>query len=267
MNPSPTNYSEIFKNLKLSMYNKLRYYLQITTPGEFTIPEDYELSFYDDFKAKNLSMWEEASGWWEQPYHPGNLRQWFDPAQVRVGPEGLELHSVVKSRDFPGITIPNAIGMIQTKQAWSSGIFKFVAKLPKGKFLWPALWLSGVESWPPEIDLLEGYSDNTLDYSGGKILQSNVHFKYGVVQAHIGGSNHYLPNKVTEEFIEYIIWLEKDFIRMYYNGYLVKEITNAGVLAGMTGTQKLVLNNATQAGFCSDNITPLIIKEISVYQK
>jgi len=54
---------------------------------------------------------------------------------------------------------------------------------------------------------------------------------------------------------------------MYYNGYLVKEITNVGVLAGMTGTQKLVVNNATQDGFCSDNITPLIIKEISVYQK
>jgi beta-glucanase (GH16 family) len=38
------------------------------------------------------------------------------------------------------------------------GYFEIEAKLPTGRNLWPAFWMWSFDSWPPEIDILEGYS-------------------------------------------------------------------------------------------------------------
>ena len=34
------------------------------------------------------------------------------------------------------------------------------AKLPYGDNLWPAFWMWSWDSWPPEIDIFEGYTNN-----------------------------------------------------------------------------------------------------------
>ena len=265
MNPLPRNYPEIFKNVKLSLVNKLKYLLGINKYKKFSIPDEYDLVFIETFSSKNLKKWQEASTWWEQPYHPGDPKQWFDPEQVKFTEEGLALHSVRKSKQFGDITIQNAIGMIQSIGSWQYGIFIIKAKLPKGKYLWPAIWLTGAYTWPPEIDIVEGYSDNTDDYHSGRKLQSNVHFNYKNNRAHIGGANHYLP-KVTDNFVDYAVWWESEFIRIYYNGNLVREITDPDILKSMDQPQKVVLNNAVQLGFTKDNITPLIISGVAIYK-
>lgn len=63
MNPLPRNYPEIFKNVKLSLVNKLKYLLGINKYKKFSIPDEYDLVFIETFSSKNLKKWQEASTW------------------------------------------------------------------------------------------------------------------------------------------------------------------------------------------------------------
>lgn len=163
--------------------------------------------------------------------------------------------------------IHNAVSNLRTKQSWKYGIFIISAKLPRGNYLWPALWLSGATTLPPEIDILEGYSNDTTTYKKGKSLYSNVHMTIDNVKSNIGGRKHFLRNKVTEEFIEYVLWWEKDFIKIYYNGYLVSKITDPKVLEAMYEPQKLIIGSSIQKKFIRNSISPLAINRVEVYQK
>lgn len=252
----------------LEFKSVIRYIFNITKPGGAT---NYKLKFYDEFQDGPYSnKWDDPDNQGLALYHPANMNQWYDSTLILQTPNGVTFDSLVKPRYFPEIdtTIPNAIGTMRTKDAWKYGIFVFTAKMPSGTYLWPALWLSGLYSWPPEIDLLEGYSDHTVDYYKNKKLQSNVHISNGE-----GGSNpagartHRQPNKITEEFIEYKIWWEKDFIKLYYNGYLVRKITDKRILDGMFEAQRIIIGNGTKVGFNTDNLTPMVVSSVAVYQK
>ena len=249
----------------------LRYVRGVTQKGDFTIPSNYTEKFFDDFKTGFTQKWALGSTQWEQPYHPNYLLQWFDDEQIQSDGNGLRLSAIVKQRYFPEIqqSIPNAIGWLNSKESFKYGIFEFKAKLPKGRYLWPALWLSGSKNWPPEIDLLEGYSKNTQDYEGNTNLQSNVHFKKKRTQEKqsIGGRKHRMANKVVDDFIDYHVWWEPDFIKFYYNGYLVRHITDKAVLDQISENQIIILNNGVQEGFNSNNVTPLAVKSVRVLQK
>jgi hypothetical protein len=78
--------------------------------------------------------------------------------------------------------------------------------------------------------------------------------------------NHCLPNDVTNEFIEYTIWWEKDFIKIYYNGYLVRHITDKEVLNNVNIAQSLIIGSGVESAFNTNNISPLVINKVEVYQ-
>jgi len=246
-----------------------RYTINKTETRELEVPKEYELVFSEDFKNNYYSRWYNSAIIWEQPYHPELLDQWYDKDQVQLTRDGISLGAIEKPKYFAeiGVTIPNAVARLKTKESWKYGIFVFKAKLPKGKHLWPALWLSGSKNWPPEIDVLEGYSGDTIDYYKNTRLQSNVHMKLNGKHAMVRAVNHPVTKEVTNEFLEYIVWWEKDFIRFYYDGYLVREITDKLVLNLMNEEQIIILNSAIQPGFNKDNITPFVIKKVEVYQK
>jgi len=245
----------------LSILNAFRYWFKKSSFGSFVVPNDYKLQFGDTFSTMNA--WDKTSEWGLPPYHPNNMLQWYDDEQVKLVPDGIEFNAILKE----GYDRPNAIGMIRSKDSWKYGIFKFNAKLPKGTYLWPALWFSGKLSWPPEIDLLEAYSDETLDNHKNKKLQSNIHYTYGNEQQSFGGTNHWLPVETTEKFVEYTLWWEKDFIKIFYNGYMVLHVTNTKVLDGMFEEQKVIIGNGTQDGFNKNCISAMIVKSLRIYQK
>jgi len=270
-----TKYRASFKDsiirIFLELKSLVRYIFLIKKENEFNIPTEYKLMFNDNFNDKEWSLkWKDASEWWNQPYHQGYLKQWYDPLQIIESNDGVYFYAINKSKYFPEIntTIPVAVGIIRSRESWQYGIFTFSAKLPAGTYLWPALWLTGVYSWPPEIDLLEGYSDNTNDYHRNRNLQSNVHM-LSDEKEHIfaGACSHMLSNKTTENFIKYIIWWKKDFIKLYYNGYLVRHITDKEVLYKMNEPQVIIIGTGVQEKFGVNNISPLIVNNIEVYQK
>jgi beta-glucanase (GH16 family) len=70
-----------------------------------------------------------------------------------------------------GVTLDYISGRMQTRRTFLYGRFEFRAKLPRGRGLWPGLWLRTppVQPLDGEIDVIEGYGSHL------NIVQSTLH--------------------------------------------------------------------------------------------
>ena len=259
-------------------------------------PAGYKRVFYDDFTAPlDLNKWRLGQPWGN--FHPGSLHTHYDTEgkETYISKENnliLEVRhralDVVKS-DLPDwrqsdslpdkFTIPNAIGLVTTKESWHYGWFEAEIKLPKGTPLWPAFWLSGQHSWPPEIDIFEAYSKHGSDYRDWFLFKKRPHVKiqpnlhYGVVEegtkAMYGAYDVPVWN-ATERFVQYACWWEKDFIRIYYDGIMVFECTNPDVLKWYNKywhEQFIIINNGVHDLGIVPTECSMEVRKVSVYQK
>lgn len=221
-------------------------------------PSGYSRVFYDTFtKPLNLENWRYAQPWgW---FHPDDLKQYYDTdgSLTRTTPSGLVLElrndpvHVVKSelpvwQQSPKLPdefiIPTGIGLITSKLDWQYGWFEAWIQLPEGSNYWPSFWLTGKNSWPPEIDILEAFSNlgpRYDDYWSLKIfgkkpnkkLQPNLH--WGVVSdgtKECYGSYNVPVAECSRRFVQYVCHWERDFIRIYYDSILAFETTDKDIL-------------------------------------
>ena len=218
-------------------------------------PSDYKLVFEDNFdNPLNLQEWRYGQPWGD--FHADVLCQYYgkgDLAYVSTEGLALELRNIPKTykkSELPlwrqkdhlpeEFTIPVGVGMVSTKQSWKYGWFEAEIKLPKGTPYWAAFWLSGAETWPPEIDIFEAYSDEGDVYSKKNIfgkftqnkkIQPNLH--YGNVNE--GSKTMYGSYSVsvadcTERYVQYACLWEEDRIEIYYDGIRVFKCTDPEIL-------------------------------------
>lgn len=270
-----------------------------TKPRTILPPEGYSCVFDDNFKQPlNTEVWRYGMPWGD--FHSGSLHQYYDNDGTLsyVAPEGLilELRNIPKTwkkSELPDwrqtdempeeFTIPTGVGFVSTKQTWKYGWIEGFIKLPKGKSYWPAFWLSGLESWPPEIDIFEGYSHIGPSYEGYKLLnrfikspnrkiRPNLH--YGNIED--GSKDDYGSYDVpvyncTEKFVQYVCHWEEEFIRIYYDGILVMETTDPKILYWFNksdAAQYIILNHGLHMDYPKNpDESAMIVKSISVYQK
>ncbi|MBY0406186.1 MAG: glycoside hydrolase family 16 protein, partial [Rickettsiales bacterium] len=95
------------------------------------------------------------------------------------------------------------------------GVFEIVAKVPKGKGLWPAFWLIPVDkSWPPEIDVFEVLGSNP------KTVYTTVHYKEGGIHKSMSKA-HNLGVDLSADYHSYAVdWGPKQ-IKWYLDRKLV----------------------------------------------
>ena len=250
---------ESFKNLVncLKAYGRiLGFNKGVTT--KIHPPLGYTQVFYDGFTSKlNRNNWRYGQPWGD--FHPGSLHQYYDTDGTLsyVSPSGLilELRKIPKSykkseipewRKSPSMpeefTIPVGVGFVSSKDSWRYGWFEALIKLPNGQSYWPAFWLTGENGWPPEIDILEAYSEIGPSYEGKLLfnkffkkkdvkIQPNLH--YGKIELNNKrdyGSYNAPVHLCTERVVQYVCHWESDFIKIYYDGILVMETRNQEVL-------------------------------------
>jgi beta-glucanase (GH16 family) len=259
-------------------------------------PVGYKKVFYDDFSNRlDEKKWKLGQPWGN--FHPKHLYQHYDTEgkETYVSKENnlilemrhrdldivkAELPDWRKDDEMPDqFTIPYAVGLVTTKESWQYGWFEAEIMLPKAVSLWPAFWLSGKNSWPPEIDIFEGYSKNGSDYKDRFLfkkrpfvkIQPNLH--YGVVEegtkAMYGAYDVPVWN-ATSRFVQYACWWEEDFIRIYYDGNMVFECTNPDVLKWFNGKdheQFIIINNGVQDTGIEPNENAMLVRNVAVYQK
>ena len=111
------------------------------------------------------------------------------------------------------------------------------------------------DTWPPEIDIFEGYTKKTDSYFNwshemlfGKFwnVNTNIHLGNFPNNYNLGAKAHWMGFKdPTKHFIKYgCNWTEKS-LDFYYNGRKVRSITDKNCLAQLDATtMNIIINNS-----------------------
>lgn len=70
------------------------------------------------------------------------------------------------------------MGLLSSIKLFTYGTYTIEVEMPRGKNIWPALWLCRHKEWPPEIDIMEGYYNNRGNIEGflQKRIESTLHY-------------------------------------------------------------------------------------------
>lgn len=179
--------------------------------------------------------------------HPDRPYMWYSEEcveQLRDGTVHFKIKEDPRDVKYWDGTVYHptmAVGIIRSKEEFDYGIFKASVQCPEGYNLWPSFWLSGTHSWPPEIDIMEAWS-NDNDYFKwlrpqfpylvpGWSTTTNVHYNQiknnEYVINNIGSKN--IPiwkqwHDPINRFIEYECVWEPDRIIFKVNGHTVRRV-------------------------------------------
>lgn len=207
--------------------------------------------------------------------HPEKFNWWYDSKMVTIDDDGLlHLKTKIKPKTIKGpdenfYDSTVACGLISSTERFKYGKYEIEAKLPSGKGLWPAFWLWSWESWPPEIDVFEAYSNKSSDFFSylnnnfhewllGRFwkVESNIHITKNKEHFAIGAKKSYFGfGSPSKRFFKYeLIWL-KDKIEIYYNGKINYRELNRNILSKFDNcTMNVILNNGIITGFNPNHI-------------
>ena len=103
------------------------------------------------------------------------------------------------------------------KASWKYGIIEIRAKLPKGRGVWPAIWMIGVNrpkvKWPNcgEIDIVEFVGKDSSH------IFSNIHYTDTLSKVHKSSSKKLAVDKPYNDFHTYSIEWDSSVISFYFD--------------------------------------------------
>lgn len=242
-------------------------------------PEFYELVFQDDFTEFDETEWRMGQPW--GTVHPEHL-DWYYPTDgtgIRTSNEGLELElahdpKTFEKSDFPEwqranlperFTARHRGSLISSKQSWKYGWFECTAVMPKDTYAWPAFWTTGADSWPPEIDIFEGYTKhNKTDYK----IKPNAHYINRSDKKTNAGAPTIPVNDPTGRQVQYAVEWTPDYIDYYYDGLRVMRLDSPDVMQNINSDEHFIIfNHGIQKNAPVAAGSWLQIKNFRVYQK
>ncbi|HEX9016730.1 MAG TPA: discoidin domain-containing protein, partial [Chloroflexota bacterium] len=162
--------------------------LTSTSPSPSGASGSWNLVFDDEFSGSTLDSTKWTTCYpWANPStgctNTGNNElEWYMPSGVSVSNGVLNLTAT----NQPSGGKPYTSGMVSSapnRFSYQYGFIEARVKLPAGKGMWPAFWtLPSDQSWPPEVDVMEMWSDPTAIYmndhwsSGGANYQDMTSF-------------------------------------------------------------------------------------------
>lgn len=214
--------------------------------------------------------------------HPKNPYMWYSEECVNIDSDGVA-HLFIKHDpkdivycDENGCKTYHptmATGLLRSVVPFDYGTFSASIKCPQGYNLWPSFWLSGDESWPPEIDIMEAWSKNNRYF---RLLKpqfpyvflhwnttSNVHYnndsmKHNDISSK-GISVFKQCKNPTDNFIKYECIWEPDRIQIKANRRVVREV-------GKEISNMLTRNIKKDASYVMDVIFNLWHEDPSAYK-
>lgn len=163
---------------------------------------------------------------------------WYSAKAIRrTGLNTLELWlrknpNVVTYYDGRKFNPEYECALIRTEEKFGFGTFSCEIKMPDGCNLWPAFWLTGAGNWPPEIDIMEGWSNANESYYRFPLswkTTTDVHYLNNTMKhEHVKSENVSIlkqPKNPKNSFIRYECEWLRDSIVFKVNGKVVRKIT------------------------------------------
>lgn len=247
------------KNKLLQFKSWLRYTLNIKSKGKG--PGSKVLNnknFYT--KEFNLADFDRKHPWMSDaaPFHPKELDIYVDQTLPYQTDEIIlpvkHLPKTFIDANGNEITIPIGRSVLFSKEFFKYGYFEADIILPIGNGMCASFWLTGKDSWPPEIDMLESFYRNDT-FNKFRRLQSNLHYKEGGNAKQVGSMDHPIPISLGYNEIKIGVWWTPSFIRFYYNGHLVREITNKNLLIQYNQPMHLICSSKVELPYFENKST------------
>ena len=205
--------------------NKVLTFKQIQLTENNIQPDKWEVVWKDNFDGQTIdeSKWNFVQGGGGYGNHElQNYTNHPDNARVEDG------HLVIQAKKEPFGTEQYTSAKLTTqgKGDWTYGRYEIRAKLPKGKGMWPAIWMMPSDynlytGWPAsgEIDVMELLGDNPNKVYG------TLH--YGLPWKHTG-TDYSLPNNQSfaDDYHTFTLDWEPGEMRWYVDGVLYQKQNN-----------------------------------------
>ncbi|SFQ77496.1 glycoside hydrolase family 16 protein [Hymenobacter arizonensis] len=117
--------------------------------------------------------------------------------------------------------------LTNNKKTFQYGRIDVRAKVPKGKGVWPAIWMLGSDfdqvNWPMcgEIDIMELRGSQPLQFL------STMHFGNSFATRANKGFTKVLTTDISEDFHVFTVVRSRDLLRFFYDGQQYYSFTNA----------------------------------------
>ena len=136
---------------------------------------------------------------------------------------------VIKAIKQPSGSNAYSSGRIITnnKKTFQYGRLDVRAKVPKGKGIWPAIWMMGSNfdqvGWPMcgEIDIMELRGSQPMQFL------STMHFGNSVADRRNKGFTKVLTDDITNDFHVFTVVRSRDLLRFFYDGQQYYQFTSA----------------------------------------
>ena len=231
------------------------------------------IKIIDDLKSE-FKMW----GWeWEtcmeggRPLHVDNPTYYFNKDEVTSIEDTLLLTMNYNPKGISWWNNDYSEKIIYTPD-YSCGLIKSIDTVqcnsvieadlmfPKGENLWPSFWLTACDSWPPEIDIVEAYSNNCGSYKGNLKFElkwpflyrelrfeSCIHYK-GDKDEHLSidavGVHPSIINKPVEEnWNKFKCFYTDSYVGIFINDVLVREIHDSYIMSKLKTKGMYVIFN------------------------
>jgi beta-glucanase (GH16 family) len=220
----------------------------------------------DKFNRFELSKNYHLQQPWGQ-YHPSKTCEFYDADCIKFhSGKGMELW--VDDDIFEEtIIIDRGVGLVCSKFNLTYGLYEWNVTLPKGSYLWPAIWLTHMTTWPPEIDVLEAYTDKNGKYK--RRIETNSYYGYTPHNESSRSMRHGHIINVDDMINLKMLW-DKNFIKIYYNNILVRRITESMLISQLNQDpwMKVIMNNSIRQkdDINKQSISPMIIQNFVYYK-
>ena len=201
-------------------------------------------------------------GWGE--FHP-KYNYWYDPNCINITKSDIAVLDISDTKKH-GKNF--GAGQLASVDKYLYGTFEFTYLLPKGRHLWPALWLTGVNSWPPEIDIMEGWTSKGFIYSNRRdyrrlfsnIIIPGIFYKPEEEILRIGIKSTCCSLQSTNNINTCKLEWYPDIIRVSYNNKEVFKIEDKEILQYFNKPMTVVINNAVLDEFTQKDYEDYKIK-------
>lgn len=143
---------------------------------------------------------------------------------------------VVYNPSFVGVDlVPNI-------EYFSKGVYEIRCKIPPRANATQSFWISGKDSWPPEIDFFEFFGD---PQKGNYVrMDATVHWRTSDDEYVMLPMDFKLPESVMTEFNTYTVIFDDDRIEWKFNGLTIRKITDKKILSYLSSKEYyLVIGN------------------------